>query len=72
MSAAFDSAGEFWFVGTAIVPHSTGPGNITTVHIDRPRRFLIVQTPYGLIPVEPVSHYPYALVTFIGQWTRGK
>lgn len=65
-----DSPGVWWFSGVAIVPHSTTPGNETTVHIREPRRFEVVETQYGLIPTEPANNYPYPLIKFVGQWTK--
>lgn len=64
--------GEWWFTGDAYVARSTAPGDGTTVHIATPRRFLWVQTPYGLVPFEPDNFMPYAHVTFNGKWEPGK
>lgn len=67
-----NSAGTWWFHGVVTVPHSTAPGNTTTVHVESPRRFEVVQTQFGLIPCEPGNHYPYALCTFDGVWETGR
>lgn len=65
-----NEAGMWWFTGVAIVPHSTSPGNETTVHIGTAHRFEIVETEYGLIPSEPNVHHLYPHVRFIGTWVK--
>lgn len=61
-----DYPGEWWFTGMMTMPHS--PMAATTVHLETPTRFLVVQTQFGLIPCDPIAYYPYALCIWAGWW----